>query len=262
MGLDRCGQCMRITMLVGNFVCLAGGLLVLIVGIWTCIDSGYLEVLLGTNLFLSSAYMMVVCGVVITLLTSVGCVGAIKEMKCMLLIYFIFLFFVFVVLLVGGILAYVFQGIVRDKMKNTMLSTIQVDYGNVNSVTETWDTLQTSLACCGVDVLDDEREAGSEPSPGYKVWMRNRKFRSTVGAQVPLSCCRRNDDGILIDESDCQGPNPSNSSTFHHGCFDGTVEMLRERALLLGGVSIGTACLMIVGMTLACTLFKLIDSSN
>lgn len=55
------------------------------VGIWTCVDHSYMEQLIGTNLYISAAYILIATGVVVVLISFLGCYGAIKEIKCMLL---------------------------------------------------------------------------------------------------------------------------------------------------------------------------------
>lgn len=55
------------------------------IGIWTCVDHSYMEQLIGTNLYISAAYILIATGVVVVLVSFLGCYGAIKEIKCMLL---------------------------------------------------------------------------------------------------------------------------------------------------------------------------------
>jgi tetraspanin-11 len=62
------------------------------VGIWTCVDHAYMEQLLGTNLYMSAAYILIATGVVVILISFLGCLGAVKEIKCMLLTVSFFLF--------------------------------------------------------------------------------------------------------------------------------------------------------------------------
>lgn len=62
-----------------------GGIVVMAVGIWTCVDHAYMEQLLGTNLYMSAAYILIATGVVVILISFLGCLGAVKEIKCMLL---------------------------------------------------------------------------------------------------------------------------------------------------------------------------------
>ena len=60
------------------------------VGIWTCVDHAYMEQLLGTNLYMSAAYILIATGVVVILISFLGCLGAVKEIKCMLLTVSVF----------------------------------------------------------------------------------------------------------------------------------------------------------------------------
>ena len=56
----------------------------LAIGIWTVLDKSEFEELLGTDLYVSAAYIFVATGVVVTLISLLGCMGAIKEIRCML----------------------------------------------------------------------------------------------------------------------------------------------------------------------------------
>jgi tetraspanin-11 len=51
-----------------------------------------MEQLLGTNLYMSAAYILIATGVVVILISFLGCLGAVKEIKCMLLTVSFFLF--------------------------------------------------------------------------------------------------------------------------------------------------------------------------
>jgi len=62
-----------------------GGIVVMAIGIWTCVDHSYMEQLMGTNLYMSAAYILIATGVVVILVSFLGCFGAVKEIKCMLL---------------------------------------------------------------------------------------------------------------------------------------------------------------------------------
>jgi hypothetical protein len=62
-----------------------GGIVVMAIGIWTCVDHAYMEQLMGTNLYMSAAYILIATGVVVILVSFLGCFGAVKEIKCMLL---------------------------------------------------------------------------------------------------------------------------------------------------------------------------------
>ncbi|KDR21083.1 CD9 antigen [Zootermopsis nevadensis] len=83
--MDGCGQCMKYSMFIANFIIFVGGISVLGIGIWTLVDKSFMNELLGTNLFLGAVYILIATGAIISLIAFFGCLGALKEIKCMLL---------------------------------------------------------------------------------------------------------------------------------------------------------------------------------
>uniref|UniRef100_A0A0L8GAG6 Tetraspanin n=1 Tax=Octopus bimaculoides TaxID=37653 RepID=A0A0L8GAG6_OCTBM len=85
MGLTRCGNFLKYSMFIFNFLILICGCVLLGIGIYTrandtpaCITS------LGSNLFLPVAFMLITLGSIVIILSFLGCCGAIKEVRCML----------------------------------------------------------------------------------------------------------------------------------------------------------------------------------
>ncbi|XP_054723710.1 tetraspanin-18-like [Uloborus diversus] len=99
----------KYALFLANVIILVGGVSVFAVGVWTLADRSFMERLLGNDLYVTSAAILIATGVVVTVISFLGCFGAIKEVKCMLLTFFIILFMIFIVVLIGGILGYVFR---------------------------------------------------------------------------------------------------------------------------------------------------------
>jgi len=239
--MNGCGKCLKYLMFIFNFLALVGGIVVMAVGIWTCVDHAYMEQLLGTNLYMSAAYILISTGIVVILVSFFGCLGAIKEIKCMLLTYFIVMFGIFVTMLVGGILGYAFHSNVKLSMRTRMYSSLS-EYGTTRGTTDAWDFTQSTLECCGVE--------GKE---GYKVWVKeNRLFNSD--ARVPPSCCRKIADGTPM-LCECS---PNEQTAYLVGCLDKGVEAVTTQSAIVGGVGIGVAFVMLLGMIFSMALFKMI----
>lgn len=252
MGLDGCGKCMKYTMIVANVLIGVAGLVVMSVGIWTCVDKSSFEKLMGNDLFMSAAYILIATGFIVMIISVVGCLGAMRDVKCLLLTYFIILFMIFVIMLVGGILAYVFKNEVGDKMKARMKDTIVSKYMEPG-VEDTWDTIQKELKCCGTS-LDNKTD-------NIKAWQSNSKFHGNDGGpKVPLSCCIAIH-GKYLDEKKCLASLDESPpiGIYTLDCFNATVEIVEKHALILGGVGVGIACVLILGMIFSMILFKTIE---
>ncbi|XP_052129405.1 tetraspanin-18, partial [Frankliniella occidentalis] len=198
MGVGRemggCGQCIKYSMFLANFVIFLGGAVVLGIGVWTLLDKAFITELTGTDMFLGAVYILIATGGLVTLIAFLGCVGAVKEVKCMLLTYFLIVFIVFVTMLVGGVLGYVFRENVRKHADYKMRSTL-VEYRSKSNIKRAWDETQESLHCCGVD------------GPGD--WK----------SQIPSSCCKMGPEG---KQEDCDV-----NKAYKTGCLELVVTAAR-----------------------------------
>ncbi|CAL1290918.1 unnamed protein product [Larinioides sclopetarius] len=233
----------KYALFLANCVILVCGISVFSVGVWTFADKSFMERLLGTDLYVSATAILIATGVIVTIISFLGCFGAIKEIKCMLLTFFIILFMIFIVMLVGGILGYVFRNEVEKQMDQEMIMSIPL-YKNETAVTDAWDAVQEYFKCCGI-VVDSEL--------GYKIWsLKNKEFQGEI--KVPQTCCKDQDPSSVRE---CQ-TKPA-GKVFEEGCSEQLEEFVKDHALILGGIGIGISCVLIVGMMLSCALFLMIN---
>ncbi|CAH0561017.1 unnamed protein product [Brassicogethes aeneus] len=230
--MDGCGNFMKYSLFIVNFIIFLGGVIVLALGIWTAADKSFANELLGTNLYAGATYVLIATGLLVTFISCLGCYGSLKEIKCMLVIYFIVLLIIFVTMLVGGILGYVFRGKVEITLRNGMTGSLRF-YGNYRPVTEAWDETQTRLECCGIDSPQD--------------WKGN----------MPESCCKL----VLGRRQNCRflGENNNHFTSFQRGCYDVTVQYVKSNAVIIGTAGIVVSCMMLLGMIFSCALFKMIE---
>lgn len=253
--VDKCGSSIRWSLVIVNILVLVGGIAVLAVGIWTLVDKSYIEMLLRNNLFMSAAYIMIIGGAISACLSLIGFIGALKETKCLLLTYFILVFLIFVVLLIGGVLGYVFRHQVESTMRPEMLYTIsQYNPNNPSDpITKAWDDTQSQLKCCGVRKHRDSTE-----NP-WDAWKQNKDVNSgEADKKVPKSCCIVNESTMKVE--DCHMENPVDENhIYQKDCFAVGLSFVRGHTTTISSISIGIACIMILGMVLSLMLFKLIE---
>ncbi|XP_035216777.1 CD151 antigen-like isoform X2 [Stegodyphus dumicola] len=233
----------KYALFIANCVILICGIAVFAVGVWTLADRSFMERLLGTDLYVSSASILIATGVIVTIISFLGCFGALKEVKCMLLTFFIILFMIFIVMLVGGILGYVFRNEVEKQMHQEMLTTIPM-YKNDTAVTDAWDAVQEYFKCCGLAVNYDQ---------SYEIW--RKKNREFTEKRVPVSCCKEKDESSIRN---CQFSN-DRTNVYTDDCYEKMKDFVKDHALILGGIGIGISCVLIVGMMLSCALFLMIN---
>ncbi|XP_050430819.1 CD151 antigen-like isoform X2 [Adelges cooleyi] len=231
---EICGTLVKYSMLVTNFIIFIGGIVLGIISLYTLFDKSFIKELLGTNLFTGAVYILISTGILLSLLSFLGCVGAAKEVKCMLLAYFIILFIIFVVMLVGGILCYVFRQRVETTMEQEMLRTIR-SYGEDRVLTRAWDDLQEGLHCCGVT--------------GYDDWRQHR-----IGGNIPDSCCRE----VNGKKQPCTLNFQASQQIYTSGCLNVTTTFMKQHANTVGTVGIAVSLFLLFGLALSCALFMLI----
>ncbi|CAG9831190.1 unnamed protein product [Diabrotica balteata] len=230
--LDGCGNFIKYSLFIVNFIIFLGGVIVVAIGIWTIVDKSFANDLLGTNLYAGAAYILLATGILVTFISCLGCWGSVKEVRCMLVIYFIIIFLIFVTMLVGGILGYVFRGKIDQTIRLGMESSLR-DYGQMKEITNAWDETQTRLKCCGIY--------------GYRDWQNN----------IPTSCCKTTSNGNRVP---CHSVIGNNEFTiYERGCLDVTKEYVKAHAVVIGTAGVVVACLMILGMIFSCYLFKSIE---
>ncbi|XP_018495494.1 CD151 antigen [Galendromus occidentalis] len=243
--VQGCGAVVKYALFVANLIIMLGGVVVFGVGVWTLADRSFMERLLGSNLYVSSAAIMICTGLVTTFVAFLGCFGAWKELRCLLMAFFAILLVLFVVMMVGGILGYVFRNEVDDRMYAEMISSIP-KYKNDSAVTRTWDSVQQAFRCCGMQVR------GPTPStdPPMRIWFQNPNFNLFV--QVPDSCCMRKE-----WLGGCR-ERPTERDTYMDNCYTKMRDFMKSHAEVIGGLGIGIACVLLIGMILSCILIVII----
>jgi len=143
---------------------------------------------------------VLVFGVVILLISFLGCFGACMKIRWMLITYAVAL----LVLIVGQIILLSISAANRQETENHVKEVWMGDLKNYtlannHSMVEI-DDLQKKLECCGVESVDD--------------WKDNLELNKTFS--VPSSCCKN-------DTANCgQGyfSNPDNYKIYTDGCYD------------------------------------------
>ncbi|XP_023239764.1 CD151 antigen-like [Centruroides sculpturatus] len=242
--VEGAAKYVKYALYVANVVVLIGGIVVFSVGVWTLADRSFMERLLGSNLYISSAAILIATGIIVTIVSFLGCFGGYKEIKCMLLAFFISLFLIFIIMLVGGILGYVFRNEVDDRMQQEMLMTVPM-YMNDSTVTYAWDAVQVHFKCCGISIGKDTK--------GYEIWL-NRNSHFNANYRLPGSCCK-NREMPLIEE--CL-TDPQDINANLDDCYEKMKDFVKQHAMVIGGIGVGIACILIIGMALSMALFLLI----
>ncbi|XP_077994253.1 CD151 antigen-like [Glandiceps talaboti] len=249
-----CGaKCLKFLLCFFNIIFLIAGITVLAVGVYVLISAKKVAAIFGSELLLNSSYVLMIAGAIAIIMAFLGCCGAWKEIRCILITYVIALVIIFIAELVGGVLAYAYRDTGKSLAKESMESTLKLDYGTTGSgdVTEQWDDIQKDFKCCGVE---------GNSTDAYLLWQHSAWYedQSMPKDRVPPSCCIRVK-GDVQDLNACQKlePDPNQpSQVYTEGCFDKVYASVLDNSHIIGGVGVGIAFIQIFGMVFAVCLFR------
>uniref|UniRef100_H2Y5R9 Tetraspanin n=1 Tax=Ciona savignyi TaxID=51511 RepID=H2Y5R9_CIOSA len=232
-------------MFVFNVAILLCGCAVLGLGIWVVVDfSSFTATLNATSLlFQYASYVVIVVGSITIVMSFIGCVGAWKKNKC-LLVTFAVIHMIFLLAEIAAIvMAFAFTSDLDRLLSDGATKTIKEDYGVTggvgSSVTVAWDFAQTTLKCCGYHNGNDY--IGSH----YDVIV-------THAQPWPNSCCDLNAAGISrLSIYRCSRVIMLITS---QGCSTSLKNIVREYAVVIGGVTIGVMMVQLLAVVFACCI--------
>ena len=113
-----------------------------------------------------------------------GCLGACKDSKCLTYTYGVILVIIVIAQLGAGIAAYVAKGDIDQAIQENMEKGMQnYDPEGHEGVTHTWDLVQGTYKCCGVNNASDWAWKVGEPA---LMWNQSQKrYEEQVTVQAP-----------------------------------------------------------------------------
>lgn len=181
------------------------------------------------NQYTGPGILLIVVGVLIFVIAFFGCMGALKENYCLTMTFAVLLGLVFIMMIAGGIAAYVLRNEIEGEVKKILVEA-EDNYNKNDGVTKTWDKLQREFECCGVNSSAE--------------WPALPQMNGTY----PKSCCK--------DEATCTLDKPGDMKTMN--CEEAFVSWMEDKVAIIGGVGIGLAFVMVVGVLFACCLARAI----
>ncbi|KAJ8949023.1 hypothetical protein NQ318_005197 [Aromia moschata] len=134
----------------------------------------------------------------------------------------------------------------EQETKNILKSTLAKYYThseNGDAITLAWDSLQTSLHCCGVDNYTDYQS--------NEAWARGDKI-------IPESCCVLDDSKKPLTSGCTTSPSDVNSY-YMKGCYKAVMNWVMTHLNVVIGVAIGFGLIEILGIFLSFCLAKSIN---
>ncbi|XP_059142525.1 leukocyte surface antigen CD53-like [Physella acuta] len=177
--MGQCVGCLKYILFIFNFCLWLLGCGLLSVGIWLKMDDRgdhYVQavtekVIDGYKISYSDVgdinvgdvmiYLLIVFGIILILVTFIGCCGAVRENMCLLVTFSICLFILMAALLSVGTWAFISKKNVNTQTDDLRAKTTEIlnkavmTYDNDPESMELMDLVQNSLRCCGVNGTRD-----------------------------------------------------------------------------------------------------------
>lgn len=259
MALSCGGKTLKYTLFAFNFIFWLTGVSLIVLGLLILLDSSsstYLHVgPIGYDLIKAAAIAVTVVGVLIFVVSGLGCCGACTESKACLNGFAVFLAFIVLLQLISIILAGALHSMIEKELRKEMNGTLH-RFENDSVITHGWNFMQIEMKCCGIHNLTD-----------WGSWYHNPDY---ANATVPASCCvQLNTTGnyshpIPTYPDQCYNAAKSNETdsdyVYRQGCYEGLQNwFISKVGIFIAVVSVIIFIQMLV-VILSCVLKKKITA--
>jgi len=248
MGLSGCYSMMKYLVLLVNLIFWLLGIAVIALSVWMLTDpTFYVRMAQDETSYHTGLYIFLAVGLLMFVVGFLGCCGAYRESPCMLVTFFCFLLIIVVAEIAAVVWAYSNSDKLEVYVERTVRSTVQEEYGIVDTRTKTFDAIQEGLQCCGVTGPRDW--AGSKFNKAGKGALDLGVSSVLQIYRVPRSCCRYG-----IDENACTvsmeiglGAQIA-SAIYSEGCVSKLIDTLKNHMSIVIGVGIGIGIIECLGL--------------
>nr|CAH7713088.1 unnamed protein product [Callosobruchus chinensis] len=191
MNMNCSNRAIKYLMFTFNFMFVITG--IILIGVGAKVKSNYstYDNALDAKYF-SLPNLLIATGVIIFLISFLGCYGAMKENWIMLMAFSVLLGVIFIFEFSAGIAGYVLRDKTSAYLEAELTETMQ-HYDNDTTTAIMWDTIQEEFECCGVKNFTD--------------W-ENRTF-GPGNKSLPISCCPMKQGVIGVFYCNAEPINPS-----------------------------------------------------
>ncbi|XP_019613969.1 PREDICTED: CD63 antigen-like [Branchiostoma belcheri] len=196
-----------------------------------------------------SQILLLVVGLIICVVTVVGCYGAEKDNVYLLKAYAGILSILLLLTLIGGILGFQMRGKLRSRIKEDLMDFLR---GWNPSNRKAFDLVQKKLQCCGVENYTEWENSG----------FPQQKLNGSSGLSVPGSCCITalvNFD--LAAPNDTCGADLGNGTTVEQainteGCLNKLESGVKSHLTTVAVLGILLLFVQVIGIVFACLLAR------
>ncbi|ESO09549.1 hypothetical protein HELRODRAFT_185361 [Helobdella robusta] len=173
--VSKAMKCGKYVFFVLNLILFVAGIALIVAGVLVQSKFNDYFAFFSGKVNYASLFIIVV-GVIIFWVAFFGCCGSFKENRTMMIVYMIMVVLVIILEIALVVAAHFNSAQIEDKMASKMRETIpKYDLSNhEQGIGFTWDKLQKTLKCCGVQIISDWYDGNSQ-----------MEYLQTV----PDSCC-------------------------------------------------------------------------
>ncbi|XP_066305333.1 CD151 antigen-like [Branchiostoma lanceolatum] len=197
-----------------------------------------------------SQILLLVVGLIICVVTVVGCYGAEKDNVYLLKAYAGFLLILLLLTLIGGILAFKMRSQLRSRIQEDLMDFLT---GWKPANRKAFDLVQKKLQCCGVDNYTEWENSG---------FPQQQSSNGSNGMSVPGSCCI-----TALVEFDLTAPNDTCGATLGNdttvgqkinkeGCLNKLESGVKSHLTTVAVLGILLLFVQVIGIVFACCLAR------
>ncbi|KAL1138472.1 hypothetical protein AAG570_008535 [Ranatra chinensis] len=186
MGLTGCYAVMKYLVFFLNLIFWITGLFLISLSVWMLTDpTFYVSMAQDESSYYSGVYLLLAVGILLFIVGFLGCCGTLKESQVMLVLFFCVLLIILVAEVSAAAWAYSKRKQLEELVRESVKTTVQQEYGPVESRTQTFDAIQKGLECCGINGPTDwsGTKYNRDDKPEFVISGKIKVFN------IPASCC-------------------------------------------------------------------------
>jgi CD63 antigen len=237
-----CGSMFKFFVFLFNFIFFLAGVSIIGIGSYMAIKmKDYFDFLSLSDLAPGvgvSSYVFIGVGLLIAIISFLGCWGACTDNKCMMGTFATIMAIILIAEIGVAITILIYKGKAQGIVEDAMTKGLQ-NYGKneTEGVTRTLDKIQEQFTCCGIKKPDD--------------WLTT-PFGAGPAFNAPDSCCVAGETQGCGAGKLVQPFTDLNSD----GCLTKFYDFVENNAFLVGGVGIGIIIIQLISVIAGCCLAK------
>lgn len=256
--MGGCYDCMKYLMVFINLIVFVISLTMIGLAIWMLVDDTfYVSMAVDAANYNVDVYMLLAGGILLLVVSFLGCCGVVRESQCMLISFFCVLLVILVAQIATVVWVYCNSDKLETMIRYNIKSTVEEEYYKDERLQKTFDAIQQGLKCCGADYPAD--------------WNKSKNI--LVGAtieeknmfNIPKSCCT-----LAATSSACEkstknlhiGQGIDFSTVFENGCTNKVLDIVREKVAIVFWVAIAIIILEFIGLIFTIILAVAVGKSR